>query len=75
MKLVAALVLAGTAACATATSDDQGESPADTRAPVDVETDTTKPAYGSGYSSNCYCLSCTLYCSVNGKTEKAGTCC
>jgi hypothetical protein len=31
--------------------------------------------YGSGYSSNCYCLSCTLYCAVNGKTEKAGTCC
>ena len=31
--------------------------------------------YPSGYSSNCYCLSCTAYCSVNGKTEKAGICC
>jgi hypothetical protein len=33
------------------------------------------PDYGSTYSSNCYCLSCSLYCSINGKTDKAGLCC
>ena len=31
--------------------------------------------YNSGYTSNCYCLSCMAYCTVNGKTDKAGTCC
>jgi hypothetical protein len=31
--------------------------------------------YNSGYTSNCYCLSCITYCTVNGKTDKAGTCC
>ena len=31
--------------------------------------------YGSTYSSNCFCLSCTKYCDVNGQTTKSGTCC
>ncbi len=74
MKLLAALLVATTAACANETSDGQ-EAPGEGRAQVDVDTDTAKPDYSSTYSSNCFCLSCTVYCSVNGKTEKAGTCC
>jgi hypothetical protein len=33
------------------------------------------PLYPSGYSSNCTCSFCTLYCVVNGTTQKGGTCC
>jgi len=53
--------------------------PADEDPPAEESVDAVEvalgPQYGSAYGSNCFCLSCITYCSVNGKTEKAGTCC
>ena len=65
--VVAAMVLGG---CAS-----EAEAPDATDAPPAVETDTVQPAYGSGFSSNCYCSFCTKYCTTNGATYKSGTCC
>jgi hypothetical protein len=70
--VVAALVLGGCASKAEA-PDAPGED-SDERA-IDVETDTATPAYGSTFNSNCYCLACTKYCTVDGTTYKSGTCC
>jgi hypothetical protein len=74
MKTMAAVVVAvavlGGCASEVEAPDVQSDVPA-----VEVETDTATPAYGSTYASNCYCLLCTKYCTVNDTTYKSGTCC
>lgn len=71
-----ALAALGLGGCA-AEVDPQPQEPTagdENKPTVELE-QSVETQYNSGYSSNCYCLSCTVYCGVNGKTEKAGTCC